>query len=157
MLNTLLSGPEYRDLQQDNRWFAGASAILEGTFALTDDGAEPWQARAVAASPSLFPLLGVRPFQGRTFTAQEEGPNAPKVVLLSHELWRSRYGGDPATLGRSIHVDGVPHQIVGVMPPGFILTPPDDQFPKKVDLWVPVPTDYDRATATTGACGLWPG
>ncbi|HSF40178.1 MAG TPA: ABC transporter permease [Thermoanaerobaculia bacterium] len=142
VLNTMLSGPEYLDLRQDSPWFAETAAVIEGAFALTGDGAEPWQATAGAASPSLFPLLGVKPFQGRTFNALEEGPGAPKVVIVSYELWRSRYGGDPATLGKTIQVDGVPHEIVGVMPQGFKLSPPDDHFPKKVDLWVPMPMDY---------------
>jgi predicted permease len=142
VLSTMLSGPEYLDLRQEARWLRETAAVVEGTFALTGDGAEPWQARAIATSPSLFPLLGVDAFLGRTFHPEEEGAAAPKVVLLSYDLWRSRYGGDRETIGRSVDVDGVPHQIVGVLPPRFALLAPDEQFPKKVDLWVPMPFDY---------------
>jgi putative ABC transport system permease protein len=66
-----------------------------------------------------FDVLGVRPALGRSFRAEEDVPNAPRVVVLSHALWQRRFNGDSGAIGRSIVLSGEPHEVVGVMPPGF--------------------------------------
>ncbi len=67
-------------------------------------------------SEGYFRTLGVNPSLGRLFTAQEDVPQGPKVVLLSEDLWRSLFGGDPAAIGRTVRVGGEPHTVVGVLP-----------------------------------------
>lgn len=81
-------------------------------------------------SAGYFHVLGASPAIGREFTADEDRPNGPAVVVLSHALWVRLFGGDANAVGRSITLRGEPYTIVGVMPPGFTGTAP-------ADLWTP--------------------
>ena len=93
---------------------------------------EPVRLSAARASAGMFPLLGVRPLLGRAFRADEEVAGADRVVLLSHALWRNRFGGSPAVLGSSVTLDGAPYTVVGVMPVSF-------RFPdRSAELWLPM-------------------
>ena len=74
------------------------------------------------ASENLFRMLGVQPVVGRTFTADEDRPGAPDVVLISHSLWERQFGKDPDIAGREIILDSSPATIIGVLPPDFRLT-----------------------------------
>lgn len=85
---------------------------------------------AAEVSPGLFELLGVQPRLGRTFTDEDAQPGAPPAVILSDELWRTRFAADPRILGRTVKVDNVARTIVGVMPEGFA-------FSYYSRLWVP--------------------
>jgi hypothetical protein len=80
---------------------------------------EPETVVAGAVSPGLFMLLGSAPALGRTFTETEDRDNA-RVAVLGHALWQRRFGGDPAILGRTVLVDREPHEVIGVMPAGFV-------------------------------------
>jgi putative ABC transport system permease protein len=77
----------------------------------------------------LFPVVGMKPAFGRGFTREELGPNGPPVAIISHRLWQSRFGGDPAILTRAIRVSGRTASVVGVMPPGLVII--------GTDLWLP--------------------
>ena len=88
-----------------------------------------------AASAGLFPVLGVKPVLGRTFTAKEDLPNTEPMVVLSHELWRRAFGADRGILGRRVQVDGVDRTVIGVMPAGF------DVGEERVEAWVPLALD----------------
>jgi putative ABC transport system permease protein len=70
-------------------------------------------------SANFFQVLGIQPSTGRAFAERDETPGAPAVAIASHEFWRRRLGSDPNVLGRAITLDGVPHTLVGVLPPGF--------------------------------------
>jgi putative ABC transport system permease protein len=85
---------------------------------LTGLGA-PEKLNTLRVSSDLLPTLGVRPSLGRDFLRTEEKKGADQVVILSAGIWRNRFGGDPSVLGRKIMLDGVPHEIVGVLPEGF--------------------------------------
>jgi predicted permease len=91
-------------------------------------GGDPVRVSRGAVAASLFPLLGVAPALGRGFVDADEGN---PLVVLGDGLWRSRFGADPNAIGRSATIDGVPHTIVGVMPPEL-------NFPAKVKLWTPL-------------------
>ena len=82
-------------------------------------------------------MLGVPPLLGRTFTAAEGQPDGPKVVLLSQAFWSRRYGADPAILGKTISLGGVPTRVIGVMPPAF-------HFPDTAELWTPLQLEATR-------------
>ena len=103
----------------------------------------------------FFSLLGVRPALGRAFLPAEDLPGRDRVVMLSHRLWQEEFGGDPAILRRSIRLDGVEHQIVGVMPPKFYMPRPE------LDLFLPLgvaPGERSRADRFLLAFGrLAPG
>src|SRR5262245_23309734 len=92
-------------------------------------------------SAELFTVLGVRPAVGRAFRQGEDAAGHDRFVILSHALWQQRFGSDPAVVGRSIGVQGVRREIVGVMPEDF-------RFPSaKTQLWIPL--QYDPRNTTT--------
>lgn len=88
----------------------------------------------VAGSESLFSVLGVRPELGRGFTHAEEIPGHEKVVLLSDDVWRRQFHGDPNVLGKTVRLDDDPYFVIGVMPEGFSF--PFSQVQGQV--WVPL-------------------
>ena len=82
----------------------------------TDDGAE--QIVGASISPNLLPLLGIQPALGRSFSA-DEAEQQQRLVLISHRFWQSRFGGSHDALGATLMLNGVPHQIVGILPADF--------------------------------------
>lgn len=121
---------DVRGLERRARSFAavGAYAPRPGGVAY----AAPAGARqlpATGVSAGLFRTLGVAPLLGRAPRSGEDRPGAERVVVVSHRFWRDHLGASPAALGRRLALDGEPHTVVGVMPPGFVLPAlPDDQL-----------------------------
>jgi predicted permease len=95
-------------------------------------GQLPEVALAHTASWNLFSTLGVQPALGRVFTAADDRPEAAATVVLTWGLWKRRYGGDPAILGKSVLLDERPYTVIGVLPAWF--TYPDST----VQLWTPL-------------------
>ncbi len=111
---------------------AGFTAGSE--FNLTGQG-EALRLRGSSVSASLFSVLGTRADIGRVFESGEDRPGRDRIAILSHSLWRSKFGADSGVAGRLIMIDGVERQVVGVMPPGF-------GFPSaSVQLWLPIKLD----------------
>ena len=96
--------------------FSEIALVANGAYTLTGDD-NPERVRGANVTASLMPLLGIAPRIGRAFTPAEDSDGTAPVAILSDGLWRRRYGSDPSALGRSLIVNGVPHTIVGVMPP----------------------------------------
>ena len=94
----------------------------------------PEEVTVLVTSPNLFPLLGVRPLLGRGFAADEVGPGRPPVVVLGHDLWQGRFGGDRAVVGTDVLLNGEPHRVIGVMGPDF-------RFLRPMGLGAPLPSD----------------
>src|SRR5262249_9808323 len=100
----------------------------------------------VQVTPNLFATLGVAPLVGRWFVTPEGSPGQTAVAILSYGLWQRRFGADRGIVGQTIRLDGQPHLVVGVMPPGF-------QFPREgSQVWTPV--DY-RAGAGVQSRGSY--
>lgn len=116
----------------NNRSFEafGGYLALPQQFPLAGDGS-PLQVNTSSMTLSAFEVLGVFPERGRLPTAREDTPNGPQVVLLSHELWERRYGADPSIVGRTIQLNGVSREVIGVMPAHYDFPSPD------VDVWLP--------------------
>jgi predicted permease len=94
----------------------------------------PERVRVVRSTPSLVSVLQVSPEAGRWFTEDEGKLGGLHVAVISHGLWMRRYGGNQGVLGESININGVPAEVVGIMPPLF-------DFPdSRVDIWVPEQT-----------------
>ena len=108
--------------------FRGIAAYSEPPMNVSDTGMGTEQFFGARVTANAFGLLGVRPLLGRDFRPDDDRPGAPPVVLLGHGIWTTRYGADPAVLGRIIRVNDVPSTVVGVMPQGF-------EFPFWADLW----------------------
>ena len=113
------------------RSFESVGAYRTESVSLSGDG-DPERLDAAAVTAGLFRTLDVPAMLGRTFAAEENEERGPAVVVVSHELWSRRFGADPGAVGRSLMVDGTPHAVIGVMPPGF-------DFPtRRTELWVPL-------------------
>jgi putative ABC transport system permease protein len=121
----------YVDWRDQNTVFEGMSAIADDSFNLTCDG-DPERLEGRYVSANLFPLLGVDPQIGRTFTAAEDQPGSNRVVVLSHALWQRRFGGDHGIVGKPINLNGETYTVVGVMPARFQFPSSDDQ------VWAPI-------------------
>ena len=92
------------------------AALGRSTATLTGEG-EPEGLTGARVSPNLFDLLGIRPARGRVFLPEESTPGRDRVVVLSDAVWQRRFGGDPRVIGQTISLDGVPIEVVGVLPP----------------------------------------
>ena len=79
----------------------------------------PERLTCAGVESTFLPTLGVGPMLGRNFSADEDRPDAPAVVLISYDLWRSHYGHDPAIVGRTVSLDGRPARVLGVLPKEF--------------------------------------
>ncbi len=111
------------------------AAYAEGhEFNLTRFG-EPVRLTGAEVSAELLSVLGAQPELGRTFRSGEDSVGGDNHVVLSHALWEQRFGRDPAIIGRSIELEGVSRQVVGVMPADFHFPSP------KTQLWVPLHND----------------
>ena len=108
----------FRERARSMQDFGGG--VLSWNAALTGEG-DPAQLIGSRTTVNLFRLLGVPAALGRTFAPQDGALGAEPVVVLSHDVWRARFGTDPAAIGRRIMLDGIAHTVIGVMPPGFEL------------------------------------
>ena len=148
---TWVSDGEVNGYRRESRTLSDVGAWSEGQVNLTGDG-EPERVASAAVTANLFTVLGSAPALGRAFTAEEDVPNGPNLVVLGHGLWQRRYAGDPAMVGRSIHINGAPHQVVGIMPAGFVL-PTDFQNPTPSMLWTCA--RWNRASTDHGSHGYY--
>ena len=105
--------------QQHNQSFSTLAAMLPASMLLNGPASE--QIKVLQQTASLFPTLGVSPQLGRGFRREDEIPGHSKVAILADSLWHRRYGADRSVLGRIIQLEGRPYQVIGVMPPGFLL------------------------------------
>jgi putative ABC transport system permease protein len=128
-------GPDYLDLAATENVFDRLAAYASGGLNLTG-GHEPQRVNVGLVTPGLFDMLGAHPRIGRPFIADEGAWDAPDVVVLSEELWRTQFGGDPSIVGRYVELNGARHEVVGVMPASFV-------FPGKADLWIPLPVPFN--------------
>ena len=116
-----LSYPEYREHSRREDVFSGVMTYQDVPLALgSGSGAEPERIDGLVVTGNYFAVLGVRPQLGRTFLPEEDAtPLTHAVVVLSDVLWRQRFGGDSAIVGRGIILNGKSYTVVGVAPPGF--------------------------------------
>jgi len=131
---------------QQNRSFEGMAAVMDLRINLTGGAnghIEPEELRAERVSAAMFPVLGVQPRIGRVFRPDEDRPGHTDFVVLSYHLWKRRFNGDRAILGKSIRLREQSCQVLGVMPAGFSVLDP------LADLWLPLGLDaYDPRSAT---------
>lgn len=104
-------------------------------------GEEAEQVLAAHATWDLFPVLGVEAHRGRFFGPEEDRPGAARVVVIGHGWWQRRFGSDPDVLGETVRIEGHPHTIVGVAPPGFTGVELG-----RVDAWLPMAPKSARIT-----------
>jgi predicted permease len=120
----------YLDWREQNTSFEDIGAYTFGDYNLTGSG-DPIKLQASQMTASLLPVLRVNPLHGRAFTDEDDRPDADRVVMLSHGVWRTAFGGDPAAVGRTILLNGNKYNVIGIMRRGFAFPHPE------VDLWMP--------------------
>jgi putative ABC transport system permease protein len=125
----------YADLARDARSLDAIAALASWAPTMTGR-AEPTRLEGERVSASYFRVLGVRPALGRDFRASDDSVGAERVTILSHGLWRSRFGGDSSLVGRAITLDGRPYVVVGIAPEGF-----DNVLDPSVQMWTPLRYD----------------
>jgi len=136
LLDAQVSHWAYFEWRDESRSFAELAAY-KTTGAFLAEGIAREVASGAEVTPRFFPLLGVQPVLGRTFTAEEQEPTGAPVVLLSYGLWQTRFGGDPGIVGRSLVIEGAPVTIVGVLPASF-------DFPSGAKFWRPLRLPVSR-------------
>jgi predicted permease len=135
-----LSAPEYTEFRQMNQSFAAVGAYSTGGAGYTTGevnvttGDRPLRVRSISVDAHLLKALSIQPEQGRFFgeeeTARWTGTLPPPIAILSHDLWRTAFGGRPI-VGQKVQIEGRPHEIVGVMPSGA------DVMDNRTQVWLP--------------------
>ena len=131
-----VSAPDVGDFQQMNQVFENLAAFENLGLDLSGVN-EPERLPAARVSSSLFPLLGVPPMLGRSFSSEEDRPGQ-NVVILSHGLWQRRFGADRLIVGKSLTLNRNVYTVVGVMPGGFQFPQMGISFAGPAELWVPM-------------------
>lgn len=121
--------------------------IATGNEAILGDAASPQVVKVGFVRANFFGFLGVSPQHGRDLKNEEDVTGGPQVAMLSDRLWRSRFGGDPAIVGRTILVNGNSVEVVGVLPAGFKLELPAETFAlRDSDLYRPAQINFNTTT-----------
>jgi putative ABC transport system permease protein len=124
------SYPNFDDWRRQSTSFAAMAAYKGADFILTETG-DPAQITGALVTPGFFETLGVAPALGRTFAARDGDKGNERVAILSHRLWQTHFGGNPAVVGKSIVLNGAAHEILGVMPASFA-------HPETAQVWTPL-------------------
>src|SRR5688572_2919561 len=112
------SYPKYRSFMEGQAAFDDGALFAGRELDLAGDG-EPLRVRGEVVTERYPGVLGVNPILGRSFTSDEANREGGAVAMLGHGLWTSRYGADPAVVGRTIEINAQRYTVVGVLPPGF--------------------------------------
>ncbi len=133
--DNVVSPADFLDWARLNASFESIAAQSFLTVDLTGAG-EPVRLFTSAVSPSFFAVLGVQPAYGRRFRDDEVTIGKHRVAILGHRLWVDHFGSNPAIVGQSVQLSGIPHEVVGVLGADF-------EFPDDTQLWLPLPFGAD--------------
>jgi putative ABC transport system permease protein len=125
---------DFTDWSQQTDLFASTAAYWTGNADLSGDGAEPEAVPRAGVTPGFFSVLGVQPVLGRAILPEDDKPASfnegrGTVAIISHGLWKRRFGSDPAIIGKQVVMKSRPLTVIGVMPPGF-------EYPEQTQIWV---------------------
>jgi len=112
-------GASYVDWRRAPGPFQSMTSMIPGVADCDLTQQNPLRLACARVEQNFLPTLGVQPILGRNFSPDEDRPNAPRVAMISYGLWRSRFGGDPGVIAKTISLDGNPATIVGVLPTDF--------------------------------------
>jgi putative ABC transport system permease protein len=131
-VNEWTSPPGFEDWRDQAKSFDHVVALQNWQPTLTGQG-DPEQLFGAQVSHDTFAMLGVTPALGRSFRPEEDQRGVESVVIISHKLWRQRFGADPSLVGKRISLNGESREVIGVMPAGF-------KFPiiAGADIWRPI-------------------
>ncbi|HEX5081037.1 MAG TPA: ABC transporter permease [Blastocatellia bacterium] len=140
-----VTGPDYLDWKEANKIFESMAAGTEGSSILTGAG-DPQRVSAIPVSAGFFETLKAAPMIGRPFGADDDQPGRDKVAILTNGLWQTRFGADPAVIGKQVLLNGESVEVIGVMPPQFTFPP---IWGLKPDLFVPLALRRDEQTRSS--------
>jgi len=149
---TGINFPDFAEWQKGVRMFE-TMALVDGVSLNLADAQGAERVLGARVTKDLFAVLRVAPILGRTFNAEEDRPNGPPVALISERMWHERFGADEAIVGSTLQLNGVPHEIVGVMPRTA-------EFPSAAPIWVPLAGNSNQQSQNyryEGVARLKPG
>lgn len=138
--NVAFSVPEIIDYRSASKTLSSVAEFSSMTFTMVE-GDEPVHVQAGIISGNYFEVMGLAPTIGRLTSAQDDGPAAAPIAVLSHTFWMQHFGGDPAVIGRRVRINDMASTIVGVAQ----RTP---QYPTRTDLFVNMVTSPHHLSAT---------
>jgi len=130
-VTTNLLPADYFELRTVQKSFSDLAAYLNLSTVNLTIQQTPQRLQGAYVTENFFSILGVKPAMGRDFTAADNRPEAPRVALISHNVWQREFNGDSAILGQAVRINGRAATIIGVMPPGFA-------FPQQEQVWLPL-------------------
>jgi predicted permease len=141
------STAQYFDIKNGHHGFEQIAIAIGGNYNLTSRG-EPERVGTIRVSSNLLPMLGQAAALGRVFAPDEDLPGKPATALLSYGMWLRHFGADPKMIGQSVTLNGVPYEVVGIMPRAFSL--PREVLPtldgaEQADILLPLPMPLDAA------------
>jgi len=141
------STAQYFDIKTGHHGFEQVAIAIGGNYNLTSHG-DPERVGTIRVSSNLLPMLGQAAALGRAFAADEDSPGKPATAVLSYGMWVRHYGADPRMIGQSVTLNGIPYEVVGIMPQTFSL--PREVLPtlggaEQADILVPLPLPADAA------------
>ncbi len=136
--NIGVSATDFADVLKSTQLFESAALFNPGDYNYTG-AAIPERLRGANVSWRWFEVFGARALMGRVFEAEEDKPNANRVIVLSYAAWNHLFGQDQTAVGRTLELNQVPYRIVGVMGPEF-------RWPADIDLWIPLGLADDQFT-----------
>jgi len=141
------STAQYFDIKNGHNGFEQVAIAIGGNYNLTGSG-DPERVGTIRVSSNLLPMLGQTAALGRLFVAAEDQPGRTATAVLSYGTWARRFGSDPGVLGRKINLNGVPYEVVGVMPRSFSL--PREVMPtldgaEQAEILLPLPLPANAA------------
>jgi predicted permease len=141
------STAQYFDIKSGHHGFEQVAIAIGGNDNLTSQG-EPERVGTIRVSSNLLPMLGQAAALGRVFTPDEDSPGKPATAVLSYGMWLRHFGGEPRMIGKSVTLNGLPYEVVGIMPRAFSL--PREVLPtldgaEQADVLLPLPMPLDAA------------
>jgi predicted permease len=141
------STAQYFDIKNGHRGFEQVAIAIGGNYNLTNQG-EPERVGTIRVSSNLLPMLGQAAALGRTFLPDEDSSDRTATAVLSYGMWLRHFGADPHVIGRSVTLNGVPYEVVGIMPRAFSL--PREVLPtlygaEQADILLPLPMPPNAA------------
>ena len=130
------------DIRSASTSFTGMASFEQGLANLAGPGVAPDRVFQALVNANFFDVVGVQPARGRGFQTGEDQPGRDREVILSDNLWRSRFAGDPGIVGRTIRLDDLPYTVVGIMPASF-------DFPLATEVWTPMGLKPEQSNSRT--------
>jgi len=146
--------PDFVDYHDRNKTFSKMAAATHDSFSLASDGARAEYVGGVDVTGEFFEVFGVQAVHGRLLGPADDKAGGPPVCVVSADLWRRRFAGDPSLVGRTITLSGRPFTVVGVVQDGFRMGGP---YGDRIDVWAPLavhPT-YPEKAQSRGNNHLW--